>query len=866
MLLSDVTLFKTLDTLDASDQPRIGGKAYNCARLKQAGFPVPDGLVVPTDALDAQIRAIPAESWFDSLPADTVFAIRSSGVGEDSDGHSFAGIHETQLNVHRDRIVNAVMRCRESAQSEQARAYREARHLSADDLAIGVLVQRMVPALISGVAFTVNPTTGADELVINAAPGLGEALVSGRVTPDEYRLRKSDFGIISSRRVRDTSDPLDLVVLGRLLLRTERYYGAAQDVEWCHDGAQFWIVQSRPVTSAHRVPQPALRAPHSAGHSGASAEVALHSAISDQQRALAVPDPEWTRANLAEVLPDQLSPQSVAAYTEMLNRGQRKFMGRLLAPDSELGPMFGAFHGRLYMNLSQMRRVASILRAPAANVLRSLGHSEAIQPDDEVVKPSSLGVLLRCLPDLIRTASYDARAETLLRRHEKQTREAIGRITATDPRTMSDGDIWKMIQWWIDIGPDAIQIVFIMSGVLFRETAIRKACVAVGFPYERLVYPQLAAGERSVSSQQAFDLVALADSARREPAAVNYLLANDGTFADYRQRLEGTAFLERFDRFLDEYGHRGRYESDWSLPRMHENPAPALFAIRERLHGAPQDLQAIAARQEAEAAAAWREFEARLSWWQRLTLLPLTRAYMRRLKKQYVWREQVRSDLTRVLRYAREYHLTLATRFVERGWIDRRDDYFLLELGEVGEAIGNPRQDPGLRDIAGRRRAQLLAERDLAMPLLMHESELPSLLARSRETKIDGTALTGLCVSPGLVEADVVVMRDPSEFASMKRGAILVATATDPSWTPLFTLASGVIVEVGGMLSHASTIAREYGLPALANVKDATRLLKTGDRIMLDASGGRAVRVEMNVQSALRISTGSSRVALRAGT
>src|SRR5207237_885492 len=101
---------------------------------------------------------------------------------------------------------------------------------------------------------------------------------------------------------------------------------------------------------------------------------------------------------------------------------------------------------------------------------------------------------------------------------------------------------------------------------------------------------------------------------------------------------------------------------------------------------------------------------------------------------------------------------------------------------------------------------------------------------------------TGLCVSPGCVEAEVVVLRDPSEFTLMKRGAILVTRATDPSWTPLFTLASGVIVEVGGMLSHASTIAREYGLPALANVKRATTTLRTGDRITLDASAGRVIR------------------------
>ena len=383
-----------------------------------------------------------------------------------------------------------------------------------------------------------------------------------------------------------------------------------------------------------------------------------------------------------------------------------------------------------------------------------------------------------------------------------------------------------------------------MSSVLFRETALRRACHAVGFPYEKLVYPQLAAGQRSVSTQQAIDLVALAASARHESPAMAYLLANDGTFVDFRTALAGTAFLERFNRFLDVYGHRGRYESDWALPRLHEDPAPALFAIRGNLPGRPTDLRALADRQEADAAGAWRGFEARLTSWQRWTVLPRVRATLRRLKRQYVWREQVRSDLTRILSALRGWHLALADRFVERGWIDSRDDYFLLRLDEIAPAVEDPQHGPGLRAIAARSAAVLAAERDLRMPMLMRESELETLLRAAHPNAADtGDQLNGLCVSPGSVEADVVVMRDPSEFATMTRGAILVAPATDPSWTPLFTLASGVIVEVGGMLSHASTVAREYGLPALANVKDATRLLKTGDRVHLDASQGIVRRV-----------------------
>src|SRR2546425_2377609 len=298
LMFSPVATFKTLDDITLDDLPLVGGKASNCARLKQAGIPVPDGLVIPTDATDADVRQLASGPWLASLPADALFAVRSSGIGEDSEGHSFAGIHETQLNVRRDQIVEAVVGRRRSATSEQAMAYRKARGLEDedDDDRIGVLVQRMVPAVTSGVAFTVNPITGADEIVINAAPGLGEALVSGRVTPDEFRLRKSDLGVLSSRRVSDTSDTSevseasDLAALGRLLVRIEQLYGAPQDLEWCHDGQQYWIVQSRPVTTQREVRT-------------------QNSELRTYRSELRTPDPEWTRANVAEVLPDQLSPQ-----------------------------------------------------------------------------------------------------------------------------------------------------------------------------------------------------------------------------------------------------------------------------------------------------------------------------------------------------------------------------------------------------------------------------------------------------------------------------------------------------------------------------------------------------------------------------
>jgi len=733
------------------------------------------------------------------------------------------------LNVSRGELVEAVLVCRRSGRSVQAAAYRQSHHLEGGG-AIGVFVQRMVPAETSGVAFTINPVSVVNELVINAAPGLGEALVSGQVDPDEYVVRKPERAIRSSRLGAANASPVltnaQISQLADLLLGIEAHYGTPQDVEFCHDGEQFWIVQSRPITTSGLAPStqaPSTSAPDTSTQ---------HPAPSTQH-----PDIEWTRANLAEVLPEQMSPQALYSFEVALNQAQRQFMGKLLAP--ELGPIFKVFYGRMYMNLSQMRRVCRLAGSPPAGMLRSLGHSEQIHPEDEVATRASLKEMLPLLPDMIRIGLKDARAERLFTEHERETEAVVERLARIRPESLTDQQLWDLYEWWISIVPEAMQIVFVMSNVLFRETMIKKVCQQVGYPYEQLVYPQLAAGQRSVSSQQAIDLVGLAAVARQDQTVTRYLLENDGRFTDIESALAGTSFLTAFKRFLDQYGHRGRYESDWALPRLHENPAPALFAIREQLKGVAQDVQALTERQEADAARAWSEFEARLTWWQRRTLLPIVRSMLRRLKRQYVWREKVRSNLTRVLRHCREYHLALATRFVERGWLSQRDDYFLLLIEEVGEAIEDSAKGPGLQAIVERRAAERDAEAKLHLPLHAYQSELPRLLRQPASVAAGNGSLTGLCVSPGAVEAEVVVMRDPSEFASMKRGAILVTRATDPSWTPLFTLASGVIVEVGGMLSHASTIAREYGLPALANVKHATDILKTGDRVRLDASGGR---------------------------
>jgi phosphohistidine swiveling domain-containing protein len=820
-------MFVTLLDAGPETASEIGGKASNCARLLRAGFPVPPGLVILASAADGELAHLQEHPWIVAQPATTRFAVRSSGIGEDGAGHSFAGIHETLLNVAPEDLAAAALACRRSVASAPAQAYRRTRQLR-DDARTGVLVQPMIGAAVSGVAFTINPVTAADEIVVNAVKGLGDALVSGLVEPDEFRVRKIDRALLSTHLARrELAQPPDAVLtsamideLAGLLLRMERHYEAPQDVEWCHDGERLWILQSRPITTAAAV----------------SATVpAVKPAV----------DIEWTRANLAEVFPDQLSPQALDAYERMLNDSQRRFMGRVLLPEAEWGAQFKSFYGRLYFNLTQLRHVARLSGAPESGLLRSLGHADAITPADEVRARPPLREILKCLPDLLRLARNDLSVSRAMRRHEQWVESTIGAFRSLDPPAMTDAAIWKQIESWRRVGPDHMQLVLTLGGMLFREDALRKAFARVGQPYEALVYPQLAAGARSVSTEQAFALIALAEVARQDATVAEYLRADDGRFHDFRGRLSGSRFLVEFEQFLERYGHRGHYESDWALPRYREDPTPLLFAIRAHVIDPSRvDVEGKLRRLEAEAAAAWRSFDARLTAWQRWTLGRRVRNIIGELKRRYVMREKVRSNMTRLLFYVRQWHLTLADRFVERGWIDQRDDYFMIQLDEVASALRDSGDAARLRAIASSRAQDLRALATLSMPLLMHQSDVERIGQRSRNPALDRSGgLQGLCVSPGVAEAEVVVIRDPRDFRLMRAGAILVAPATDPSWTPLFTLAAGVIVEVGGMLSHASTVAREYGLPALANVKDATRRLQSGERIRLDATAGQIFRL-----------------------
>jgi pyruvate,water dikinase len=832
MFDSAMKLIKPLDQLTPVDLPHVGAKAYNCARLRQAGLPVPDGCAITTGATYNSIPSVSLNEALNRFPETTLFAVRSSAADEDSTHHSFAGIHETKLNVTRDRVAEAIRECLASVRSPRALAYRRTLCLPTDHIKTGVLVQVMIQPIVSGVAFTLNPVTGAtNELVINASWGLGEALVSGLVEPDEFRVRKSDITVLSARigskshsivskngvsslvetkeleqKTRTLTNE-QLQELATLLERIEQEYGSPQDVEWCHDGAQFWIVQTRDVTTTPQQP---------------------------------LPDIQWTRANVSEVLPDLTSPQALPMINEILDRAMRLFYTDVIAPETELGPMAKGFYGCPYFNLSQFLHINRLIGMSPASLYRQMGHESEIRKEDETPKARTFWETLRVQPAIMRILWNVLSVDKIMRKMLILVEEFVSSSTSRDLEALSDDEVWNIIRIETATLPDFIFPTFpVMAGLAYYRNMVQSICEKVGFPSERFLDTQLAVGEQSISAQQGFELLALANQARGKKQVREYFLTASEGFENYREALSDTNFLIKFETFLQAYGHRGNFESDWALPRYYEDPTPLLSVIRIHVQ-APnsQTPEEIHTQQEHKATETWHEFERMLTWWQRHIVVPRIKWALKRAKHLRLLRERNRFEHARVTTEYRRWHLVLAERFAERGWIEKPADYFFLELKEVGVVIADANEAVNFKSIINQRKRDYDTWRHLEMPLLMRESELTALMRRATSTipVSSGTKLRGLNISSGFVEGDVVVITEPAEFVRMKKDAILVAPATNPAWTPLFTLASGIIVEIGGTLSHSSIVAREYGLPALANVKDATKLLKDGDRVRLDAN------------------------------
>lgn len=815
----------------------VGGKGRQLGLLRRYGLPVPDFFVIPAVWSKQRRQDMPAElvtplrhellarGW-----NDRPLAVRSSAVGEDAANASFAGIFLSRLNVlGADALAEAVAEVWTSLDTPTAAAYRERLGIGGEP-AMAVLVMPLLTAVASGIAFTCDPVSGReDRMLVHANRGLGESLVGGEAVGDEivfaedtgdtWRVlefrpgAKATMSVPSpaggTRRVPvpvaqaaapvfDTTQAEALASLLRDAALALDFVAPFFDLEWVWDGQQFWLTQIRPVT----------RRPHYT-YAGLRSQPAI-----------------WTRGNTCEVMPAPLQPMdwnfSRRGCNDLLEQGW-KIAGCPILPGAQRA---GLFDGYLYLEASIMQWEAWDGMGILPEHFNALmgGHQPAI-----ATVPPTWRDRWRRFGNMLR---YLRHAPALARRGDAEVAaaRALARELRDVPLPRSPDDIGRLLRRLFKPVRE-FHGMFFLQGSGGGSLSLLLDTLGRVFPgeSEALGSALLAGGEPSVTAAQGYALLDLAHRARRT--------------ADPACPLHDPDFAAAFAVFLEEYGHRGHYETYVRNPRWSEEPE-CLLAQLPAL--AEVDAAALRARQQTAARTAWARIRREMPFWRR----SLLRAQVRAANRDCNRREAARSAMIALLATARRLWLLIGERFAGEGALARTEDVFFLLPAEL-ERYAN-----GLIPAAGLRtrvadRAQRFATWQAATPpewLTLTPCGAPALPDQARQPAIPaGSRFRGVATGTGVARGKVRRLRHPAEGVALQPGEILVAPATDPGWTPLFLKAGGLVVETGGYLSHGAIVAREFALPAVVNLPGILAALQDGDEVEVDGLRGEVRRLSSGV-------------------
>ncbi|HTI21462.1 MAG TPA: PEP/pyruvate-binding domain-containing protein [Kutzneria sp.] len=825
----------TLDftRIDGSMLATVGGKAANLGVLTAAGLPVPPGFCVTTEAYRRVAAGVPLAEVRDALlgveiPADIAdeirtrylelgaaapVAVRSSATAEDLPFASFAGQQDTFLNVVGvDSVLDAVRRCWASLWTDRAVAYRESNGIDHGAVELAVVVQLMVDSAVAGVLFTANPVTGRRrEAVIDANAGLGETVVSGSVNPDHFVVDTASAKILQRRlgdkkvAIRSVAGggteevPLDsaepclsdqqILALAELGDRVERHYGSPQDTEWAIDAdGRLWLTQARPITTLYPVPD----SPSNDGR-GRHAYLCV---------------------SVAQGLYRPITPMGIASFRLIASGGRRMF--RLPVADALAGPNFFSDAGeRVYVDATAIVRsrlgrfivpkVFDVMEARSAAAMRSL-----FDDPDMSLRPGAVRAALRILKLALRMGFPFRLVEAILRPSAAERRldalgaRLVGFATLTgehDSRTRLEHVIRALPQIPTML-PRALPVP--LAGFVMLAWARRLLGSGEGLETVLRGLPH------NVTTEMDLELWRVATELRAEGA-------------------EPTADSPAVQRFLARYGHRAVAEIDPGMPRWSDDPAHILGVLANylRLDDADAAPDAQFKRGAAEAEAMIRSLSAKAGGLRGR----LVRFALGRTRRLAGLRETPKFFLIQFLAQIRRQLQHIGGELAGAGRLDRADDVFFLSLKECREALGGK----DFREIvAGRHESYDREIRRRRVPqMLLSDGTDPEAISAP---PADG-AMIGTAASTGQITAIARVVLDPVG-AHLEPGEILVAPSTDPGWTPLFLTAGGLVMEMGGANSHGAVVAREYGIPAVVGVPNATLRIATGDVITVDGAAG----------------------------
>jgi pyruvate,water dikinase len=769
---------------------------------------------------------------------------------------SFAGQQDTFLNVSSAQaVVSAVQRCWASLWTARAMAYRMRQGIAPENVSLAVVVQEMVPATAAGVLFTLNPVSAdRGEMVINATWGLGEALVAGHVTPDTIVIDKTTSAVkqmivgsklvmtaaaehgteetpvapeLQERQVLDADQIEELARLGRKL---EAHFGQPQDVEWAVAGGKAVLLQARPITTIAAAPESAPRAPGD-----------------DLWPPFDMPPQPfdlWTTYDVGERWPEPVTPFSWSTGYAMIQQNMNETLEGLKAPYAGKIQWAKRAFGHVYLNEGALAHAYTDgLGMPMGMIASSLTGIIPVTPANNRYQWSKI---VQHLPFYWRTfTQWESNVKRYVADFAKIDRW-VDEFMLRDLGAASDQELWWEAQnlWlrramhYMRAHSNATSLSLTAYGQLEEFAAS-----SVG---DRALAPKLAGG---ISGVIAAEIVpALWHLAQQVDqlglAAVLLEQSPRAALEALHTAPEASPMLVQLDAFLVRHGHRCMSEAEWLHPRWVEAPEIVIKSIAGYLRAGnsfdPQEAVAKAERDRLEAAAA---IEGRIN--------PLQRRYFRwllgRVHRFMVARDNGQHYLVKLMLPVRRLYATLAQRWAERGWLSQSDDFFFLVVEEVEAVLacaGPQAAGLHLQKTATERHTAYRYWFGQPMPDVLDAEGRPVTFQASTELSDEGTVLVGLAASRGQVTGVARVVLTPQEAASIRPGEILVTRATDPGWTPLFSVIGGAVIEIGSTLSHAAIVAREYGLPAVVNIPQATQLIRDGQIVRVDGDHGRVTLIE----------------------
>ena len=825
-----------LGQVEASKSWLVGGKGANLGELARLrGVSVPAGFCVTTKAfqqiaartpslgglldqleqvepgdregigeLSAQLRRtiesrpIPAEIRDDilrahaELGAEEAYAVRSSATAEDLPGASFAGQQESYLNVRgATEVLRHVQRCWGSLFTERAVAYRNEQGFDHRKVSMAVIVQRMIPAQAAGVLFTADPVTGNRKVTaVEAVRGLGEALVSGRTNAHLSRLR--DGRVLENAGPLTEHQALRLEALGRQI---EAHFGCPQDIEWCLLDDRFHIVQSRPITTLFPLPK----------HQDAGNRVYL--SVGHQQ-----------------MMTDPLKPLGLSLFQLNAVRPMHAAGGRLFVdPTAQLSSP--ASREAL---LKLMGQADPLFRDALLTILEDEDFLPLPPAESGDGRPGApLGNLAAEEHDPAVVGRLVERSRALLEELKRDIRLHRG-VDLIDFIAADIGKLKAFVSTSLTVGA-------VMSGLNASSWLDEKMDQWLG---EKNVANTLSqSAPNNVTSEMGLELLDVADAIRPYPAVVAFLeTVKDDEFLQQLSEVPGgRRAREAIEEYLSKYGMRCAGEIDVTRPRWSERPTTLVPLILSNIKNFPPGAGPRKFEQGKRQAEQLAE-----SLLARLRHLPegeskaaQTERKLAQLRSFIGYREYPKYHMVSRYFVYRQALLQEAQTLLQAGTLREVEDIYYVTLQELRQVIVERSLDPNL---VNRRRAEHAIHQKLVPPRVM-TSEGEVVTGAYRRSDLPPGALAGLAVSSGVVEGRARVLLDMAE-ADLQPGDILVTTFTDPGWTPLFVSVAALVTEIGGLTSHGAVIAREYGLPAVIGVPNATSVIRDGQRIRVHGTDG----------------------------